>query len=137
MLRELRRAQFEPEYERVDTEKELVSALEKGGWDIILSDHGLPQFNSLQALSMLYESGQDLSFIIVSGSIGEDLAVAAMKSGAHDYIMKNNLARLGLAVEWERRDAESRRFNKITEDERQSLVQELELVYTQLERRVR
>ena len=121
----------------MDTEKELVSALEKGGWDIILSDHGLPQFNSLQALSMLYESGQDLSFIIVSGSIGEDLAVAAMKSGAHDYIMKNNLARLGLAVEWERRDAESRRFNKITEDERQSLVQELELVYTQLERRVR
>ena len=137
MLRELRRAQFEPEYERVDTEKELVSALEKGGWDIILSDHGLPQFNSLQALSMLYESGQDLSLIIVSGSIGEDFAVAAMKSGAHDYIMKNNLARLGLAVEWERRDAEARRFNKITEDERQSLVQELELVYTQLERRVR
>ena len=92
MLRELCRAQFEPEYERVDTEKELVAALEKGGWDIILSDHGLPQFNSLQALNMLHESGQDLPFIIVSGSIGEDLAVAAMKSGAHDYIMKNNLA---------------------------------------------
>ena len=92
MLRELCRAQFEPEYERVDTEKELVASLEKGGWDIILSGHGLPQFNSLQALSMLHESGQDLPFIIVSGSIGEDLAVAAMKSGAHDYIMKNNLA---------------------------------------------
>ena len=92
MLRELCRAQFELEYERVDTEKELVASLEKGGWGIVLSGHGLPQFNSLQALSMLHESGQDLPFIIVSGSIGEDLAVAAMKSGAHDYIMKNNLA---------------------------------------------
>ena len=137
MLRELCRAQFEPEYERMDTEKELVAALEKGGWDIILSDHGLPQFNSLQALSMLHESGQDLPFIIVSGSIGEDLAVAAMKLGAHDYIMKNNLASLGPAVEREPRDAEVRRSNKIAEDERQSLVQELELAYTQLERRVR
>ena len=93
MLRELSRAQFEPEYERLDTEKELVAASEKGGWEIIRSDHVLPQFNSLQALNMLHESGQDLPFIIVSGSIGEDLAVAAMKSGAHDYIIENNLAR--------------------------------------------
>ncbi|MCH7842751.1 MAG: response regulator, partial [Chloroflexi bacterium] len=108
MLRELRRAQFEPEYERVETEQELSAALEKGGWEVVLSDHGLPKFNSLQALSMLHESGLDLPFIIVSGSIGEDLAVAAMKSGAHDYIMKNNLARLGPAVERELREAEVR-----------------------------
>ena len=137
MLRELRRAQFEPEHERVDTEPALAAALAKGGWDIVLSDHGLPQFNSLQALNMVHESGQDLPFIIVSGSIGEDLAVAAMKSGAHDYIMKNNLARLGPAVERELRDAEVRRSNKIAEDERQTLVHELEQAYTQLERRVR
>ena len=51
MLRELRRAQFEPEYERVETEQELSAALEKGGWDLVLSDHGLPKFNSLQALN--------------------------------------------------------------------------------------
>ena len=137
MLRELRRAQFEPEYERVETEQELSAALEKGGWEVVLSDHGLPKFNSLQALSMLHESGLDLPFIIVSGSIGEDLAVAAMKSGAHDYIMKNNLARLGPAVERELREAEVRRANKIAEDQRQKLVQELEQAYTQLERRVR
>ncbi|MBT97793.1 MAG: hypothetical protein CL902_04090 [Dehalococcoidia bacterium] len=137
MLRELRRAQFEPEYERVDTESELAAALAKGGWDVVLSDHGLPQFKSLQALSMLHESGQDLPFIIVSGSIGEDLAVAAMKPGAHDYIMKNNLARLGPAVERELRDAENRRSNKAAEDERLNLVHELEVAYTQLERRVR
>ncbi|MCH8800631.1 MAG: response regulator [Chloroflexi bacterium] len=137
MLRELRRAQFEPEYERVETEQELSAALEKGGWEVVLSDHGLPKFNSLQALSMLHESGLDLPFIIVSGSIGEDLAVAAMKSGAHDYIMKNNLARLGPAVERELREAEVRRANKIAEEQRQKLVQELEQAYTQLERRVR
>ncbi len=70
MLRELRRAQYEPEYERVETVDELSAALEKGCWDIVLSDHGLPRFNSLQALSMLHESGLDLPFIIVSGSIG-------------------------------------------------------------------
>ncbi len=137
MLRELRRAQFEPEYERVETEEELTAALEKGGWDIVLSDHGLPRFNSLQALNMLHESGLDLPFIIVSGSIGEDLAVAAMKSGAHDYIMKNNLARLGPAVEREMREAEVRRARKVAEEQRQTLARELEQAYTQLERRVR
>ena len=137
MLRELRRAQFEPEYQRVETEEELTAALEKGGWDIVLSDHGLPRFNSLQALNMLHESGLDLPFIIVSGSIGEDLAVAAMKSGAHDYIMKNNLARLGPAVEREMREAKVRRAHKVAEEQRQSLARELEQAYTQLERRVR
>ena len=137
MLRELRRAQFEPEYERVETEEELAAALEKGGWEIILSDHGLPRFNSLQALNILHESGLDLPFIIVSGSIGEDLAVAAMKSGAHDYIMKNNLARLGPAVERELREAEVRRARRDAEEQKQLLVRELEKAYQQLERRVR
>ena len=137
MIRELRRAQFEPEYERVETEQELRDALKKGGWDIVLSDHGLPRFNSLQALNMLHESGLDLPFIIVSGNIGEDLAVAARKSGAHDYIMKNNLARLGPAVEREMREAETRRGRKAAEEAREKLVQELEQAYEQLERRVR
>ena len=137
MLRELRRAQFEPEYERVETEEEMAAALEKGGWEIVLSDHGLPRFNSLQALNMLHESGLDLPFIIVSGSIGEDLAVAAMKSGAHDYIMKHNLARLGPAVEREMREAEVRRARREAEEHRQTLARELEEAYAQLERRVR
>ena len=137
MLRELRRAQFEPEFERVETEQELKAALEKGGWDIVLSDHGLPRFNSLQALNMLHESELDLPFIILSGSIGEDLAVAAMKSGAHDYIMKNNLARLGPAAEREMREAETRSTRRAAEEARLKPVQELEQAYTQLERRVR
>ena len=137
MLRELRRAQFEPEFERVETEQELKAALEKGGWDIVLSDHGLPRFNSLQALNMLNQSELDLPFIIVLGSIGEDLAVAAMKSGAHDYIMKNNLARLSPAAEREMREAETRRARRAAEEARLKPVQELEQAYTQLERRVR
>ena len=86
---------------------------------------------------MLHESELDLPFIIVSGSIGEDLAVAAMKSGAHDYIMKNNLARLGPAVEREMREAETRRARRAAEEARLKPVQELEQAYTQLERRVR
>ena len=137
MLRELRRAQFEPEFERVETEQGLKAALEKGGWDIVLSDHGLPRFNSLQSLNMLNQSELDQPFIIVSGSIEEDLAVAAMKSGAHDYIMKNNLARLGPAVEREMREAETRRARRAAEEARLKPVQELEQAYTQLERRVR
>ena len=126
MLRELRRAQFEPEYQRVETEEELTAALEKGGWDIVLSDHGLPRFNSLQALNMLHESGLDLPFIIVSGSIGEDLAVAAMKSVAHDYIMQNNLARLGPAVEREMLEAEVRRARRGAVGQNQALARGLD-----------
>ncbi len=137
MLRELRRAQFDPVSERVETEQELSAALEEGGWEVVLCDHGLPKFNSLQALKLLHETGLDLPFIIVSGSIGEDLAVAAMKSGAHDYILKGNLARLGPAVERELREAEGRQARRNAEDQQQDLLRELEQAYTQLERRVR
>ena len=137
MLRELRRSQFDPVSERVETEQEMSAALEEGGWEVVLCDHGLPRFNSLQALKLLHETGLDLPFIIVSGSIGEDLAVAAMKSGAHDYILKGNLARLGPAVERELREAEGRQARRNAEDQQQNLLKELEQAYTQLERRVR
>ena len=137
MLRELRRSQFDPVSERVETEQEMRAALEEGGWEVVLCDHGLPRFNSLQALKLLHETGLDLPFIIVSGSIGEDLAVAAMKSGAHDYILKGNLARLGPAVERELREAEGRQARRNAEDQQQNLLKELEQAYTQLERRVR
>lgn len=137
ILRKLRRAQYDPTYERVETEQEVSAALEKGGWEIILCDHGLPQFNSFQALKLLHETGLDLPFIIVSGSIGEDTAVAAMKSGAHDYVLKDNLARLGPAVERALRDGEGTRARKKAEDDQRRLHLELEQAYAQLERRVR
>src|SRR5207247_11450431 len=76
--------------------------------DVVPSDYNLPKFNAPAALNILRESGLDLPFIIVSGGIGEDVAVAAMKAGAHDYLMKGNLHRLVPAVERELREASNR-----------------------------
>jgi signal transduction histidine kinase len=84
---------------RVDTESGLREALANADWDIVLSDFNLPGFNGLRAQQILAESGKDLPFILVSGEIGEDTAVAAMRNGADDYLLKNNLARLAPAVE--------------------------------------
>jgi class 3 adenylate cyclase len=137
MLRELRRANYDPTYERVDTAEAMSAVLEKGGWELVLCDHGMPKFNSFSALKLLHEKGLDLPFIIVSGSIGEDMAVAAMKSGAHDFVLKGNLVRLGAAVERELREVEVRRAYKKAEEEERRLHQELEEAYRQLDRRVR
>ena len=96
-------------FERVETAEDMRRALEAGGWDVILSDHSMPRFSSLGALAIMQEKGLDLPFIIVSGNIGEDAAVAAMKAGAHDYVMKDKLARLPPAVEREIKEAAIRR----------------------------
>jgi len=106
-------------YRRVETAEGVKAALAEGNWDIVISDHRMPQFNSLAALKLCKELASNLPFIVVSGSIGEELAVSAMKAGAHDYIMKDNLARLVPAVTRELREAESRR-------QRQSAEQALE-----------
>lgn len=109
LLRELSREGFTPDSRRVDTPDALQSALEEAAWDIVITDHNLPGFDSEEAISMVKQTAPDMPVIIVSGSIGEDIAVAAMKSGAHDYIMKDNLARLAPAIERELRDAKTRR----------------------------
>jgi signal transduction histidine kinase len=80
--------------ERVDSEAEFLGAIEAGRWDAIISDYNLPGFSGLVALDLLIASGRDIPFIIVSGEIGEDTAVEAMRNGASDYLLKNNLARL-------------------------------------------
>ena len=97
LLDELRRAGFEPDWHRVETESDYLAHLQ-AGLDVVLADYSLPQFDGLRALQRLQESGLDIPLIIVSGSIGEDLAVSAMKQGAVDYLMKDRLGRLGLAV---------------------------------------
>ncbi len=109
LLRELRRGGYELDHERVDTAASMQAALEKRVWDFVISDHSMPAFSSSAALELLQRNGLDLPFIIVSGKIGEDVAVKAMKAGAHDYIMKDNLARLNTAVDRELREAEERR----------------------------
>lgn len=110
LLRELRRGGYEPQYERVDTAEAMRAALEKQDWDIVVSDHAMPSFSAPAALKSLQDGGwPDIPFIIVSGHIGEDAAVKAMKAGAHDFVSKDGLARLAPAIERELRDAEERR----------------------------
>ena len=116
LLRQLRRGGYEPSSRRVDTAGEMEEALEAQAWDLVICDHNMPAFNSLAALDLLRAKGfVDLPFIIVSGRIGEDAAVSAMKAGAHDYIMKDNLARLNSAIERELREAEVRRSRREAE----------------------
>jgi PAS domain S-box-containing protein len=107
LIRLLNRGGYETEYQRVETADELREALKKE-WDIVLSDYNLPGFNAPQALEIYQEHKLDIPFIIISGGIGEDIAVAAMKAGAHDYLMKGNLARLVPAVERELRESQVR-----------------------------
>ncbi len=117
LLRELRRGGYEPLFERVETAAAMEAALEEKDWDLVLSDHSMPAFSSSAALDLLRRKGfAGLPFIIVSGQIGEDTAVAAMKAGANDYIMKGNLARLNTAVERELREMEGRREHKRAEE---------------------
>jgi PAS domain S-box-containing protein len=97
LLRELRRAGFDPQWQRVETEEDYLAQLEPS-LDIVLSDHVLPQFSGSRALELLKERKLDLPFIIVSGTIGEELAVQAIKNGATDYLLKDRLTRLGPAV---------------------------------------
>lgn len=103
---ELERGGYEIIHHRVDTKADMQAALKNAsGWDIVLADYSMPQFNAIAALNLLKEWELDLPFVIVSGKIGEDTAVAAMKAGAHDYLVKGKLARLVPAVERELREA--------------------------------
>src|SRR4029450_6726598 len=129
LLRMLRHAGYDLTFARVDTAKALESALDRQTWDIIIADYTLSQFNALAALAHVKERTLDLPFIIVSGSIGEDIAVAAMKAGAHDYILKNNLARLIPTVERELHEAEVRRARKRAEETLQENYQIMHAVF--------
>jgi two-component system, cell cycle sensor histidine kinase and response regulator CckA len=108
MMRELERTGFAPDWIRVETESDYLSCLERPP-DVILADSNLPQFDGLHALDMLRQRNLDIPFILVSGRMGEDLAVDAMSRGADDYLLKDRLARLGEAV---RRAMERRRLRR-------------------------
>jgi diguanylate cyclase (GGDEF)-like protein len=111
----LRRAGFEPSWKRVDTEPALAAALDQQPWDLLISDHNMPEFSAPAALAHVRGRGLDVPFIIVSGSIGEEAAVLAMKAGAQDYMVKGHLGRLPAAVERELRDAQERRARREAE----------------------
>ncbi|HEB02361.1 MAG TPA: PAS domain S-box protein, partial [Nitrospirae bacterium] len=105
IVMELRGGGYKPSFERVESPEDMQSALEEKQWDLIVSDFSLPSFSGLDALKLYKEKGLDIPFIVVSGAIGEETAIGLMHEGAHDYIMKDNLARLVPAVLREIRDA--------------------------------
>ncbi len=116
LLRVLRKAGYEPVHERVWTAPMMQCALQKQVWDIVISDYEMPGFGGFQALQLLKQSGQDLPFILVSAVVSEETAVAAMRAGAHDYIMKRKLARLVPAIERELQEAQTRLARKTAEE---------------------
>jgi signal transduction histidine kinase len=116
LTRELQRAGDDPVSERVDTPEAMKTALDGQTWDVVLSDYSMPRFSMSEALTMMKEKGLDLPFIIVSGAIGEEAAVASMRAGVHDYVMKGKLARLAPAIERELREAKMRRERKRMEE---------------------
>ncbi len=112
VLRELHRNDIEVISERVETADAMRKALASKEWDVIISDYSMPTFNAPEALIVLQASDIDLPFIIVSGTIGEETAVAALKAGAHDFLVKGNLARLVPAVQRELKDVKIRREHR-------------------------
>lgn len=115
LVRELQRGGYEPVFARVETRDAMHAELNRKSWDIVFADFTMPRFNAFEALELLHEVGSDLPFVIVSGTIGEDRAVQAMKAGAHDYILKNNMKRLVAAVDRELREAKIRLERKQAE----------------------
>src|SRR2546426_1071422 len=109
LLRELKRAGFDPAYERVDSPTSLQAALDRQAWDLVIGDYSMPAFSGPAALALLRARDLDTPFIFVSGTIGADVEVEAMKAGAQDFLTKGNLGRLIPAVERELRDAGVRR----------------------------
>jgi len=115
LIRHVKHAGFVPEWRRVETEADFISELPKA-YDLILSDYSLPHFDGLRAVSLLRERGHHVPFILVSGTVGEDVAVEAMKHGATDYLLKDRIGRLGSAVERAMREAEELSKRKQAED---------------------
>jgi diguanylate cyclase (GGDEF)-like protein len=116
LLRELKRGGYKTEWKRVDNAVDMQINLSSNDWDLVITDHNMPGFDSTTAIQILRQSGLDIPIIIVSGSIGEDIAVESMKAGAHDYILKNNLPRLVPAIQRELREVKSRNARREAEN---------------------
>jgi PAS domain S-box-containing protein len=116
ITRELKKGGYDPVYERIETASAMKKALHDKQWDIILCDYKMPQFDAPSAIALLKEANIDIPLIIVSGTIGEDVAVECMRLGAQDYIMKGKLSRLCPAIAREREEAKVRNNQKQAED---------------------
>lgn len=117
LARELRRAGYQLSFHRVHSEAAMRTALADQTWDVVVSDYAIPGFGGLAALRLLQELEIDVPFMVVSGTIDEETAVAAMKAGADDFVLKDNLRRLAPAIARELRDAEIRREHRRLEEQ--------------------
>ncbi len=129
LLRELKRAGYDVSFDRVYTADAIETSLAKHDWDLVISDHGMPAFSGTEALQIVRRIAPDVPFIFVSGSIGEDIAVAAMRAGAQDYVMKGNIRRLAPAINRELKDSEARRRERMTEEQLRSTGEILRSVF--------
>jgi two-component system cell cycle sensor histidine kinase/response regulator CckA len=115
VVRELKRGGYEPQWERVEDGPTMREALQRRPWDLVLSDWSLPHFSALAALDLLKEEKLDTPFVIVSGTVGEETAVSALRAGALDFVLKDKLSRLVPAIDRELREVESRRAHRRAE----------------------
>ena len=119
VLRELRRTGLTPEWQRVDNEGDYLTLLHED-LDLVISDFDLPQFNGMRALELLKQRHREIPFILVSGTIGEDIAVEAMRRGATDYLLKDRMARLGPAAQQAVAEGRLRRERRLAEAARRA-----------------
>src|SRR5579872_2559078 len=117
LLRELRRGGYEPTSVRVQDAATMAAELARQSWDLVVSDYSMPQFSALGALAEVRRAALDVPFIIVSGIVGEEAAMEAMRAGAHDFIAKGSLSRLLPAIERELREARRRAAHRATEQQ--------------------
>jgi signal transduction histidine kinase len=117
LVHELRRSGFDAAWERVENPTALRQALASESWDLVIADHLIPNFGGMQALAIVRDHDEELPFLFVSGTVGEDVAVAAIKAGASDYILKGQMRRVAPAVERELRETAHRRKRRAAEAE--------------------
>ena len=129
MVRELTQFGYSVTWHRLESAAALEEALQTQSWDVVLSDYAMPSFSGLEALSIVRTVDQDLPFILISGTIGEEIAVEAMLAGANDYLLKDRMARLGPAVERELREVNERRALKRAEEALRASEERLRLAW--------
>jgi C4-dicarboxylate-specific signal transduction histidine kinase len=117
LLRALRNSEYEPIWERVDTAAAFELALVAKNWDLVISDWSMPRFSAPAAFAIMRSKRMDLPFIIVSGTVGEEVAVEALRAGAHDFLSKDRLTRLAPAIERERREAALRKERRTMQEQ--------------------
>lgn len=135
MLHELRRAGFDPDWQRVETEADYLAHLAPR-LDLILADYTLPQFDAMRALLILRERNLDIPFIVVTGSIGEEAAVNCIRQGAADYLIKDRLTRLGTAVEQALQAKKLRDEKRLAETQVKQSAEQLRAINIELEQHI-